>query len=97
MELINEVSNALNRYFSILSHIGYKSYSEVDKLLVLTFMEELLCGPLSKFITEEDYRCIYSSIECLQGSCVIPYSFNKKGIEDKTVRISNKCRLKNKF
>lgn len=96
MEFPNEVSSALNRYFSTLSHTGYKSYNEVDKLLVLIFMEELLCGPMSEFITEEDYKHIYSSIVCLQGSCMIPYPSGNKGVDDRTVRVPNRCRLKNK-
>ena len=94
MEFPKEVSSALNRYFSILSYTGYKSYNEVDKLLVLIFMEELLCGPMSEFITEEDYRSIYSSIVCLQGSCMIPYLSGNKGVEDNTVLVPNRCRVK---
>lgn len=96
MGFSNEVSNALNRYFYTLSHTGYKSYNEVDKLLALIFMEELLCGPMSEFITEEDYKHIYSSIVCLQGSCMIPYPSGNKGVDNVPVRVPNKCRLKNK-
>lgn len=94
MEFPNEVSSALNRYFSILSHTGYKSYNEVDKLLVLIFMEELLYGSMSEFITEEDYKAIYSSITCLSGSCMIPYPSGNKGVNDNTVLVPNRCRVK---
>lgn len=94
MEFPNEVSSALNRYFSTLSHTGYKSYSEVNKLLVLIFIEELLCGSMSEFITEEDYKLIYLSITCLNGSCMIPYPSGNKEAADNTVLVPHKCKVK---
>ena len=78
MELTDEVYNSINRYFSVLSHLGYKQDSEVNKLIVLTFLEELLYGPLSQFITEEDYKSISRSLHCLYGSCMIPFPDYKK-------------------
>lgn len=92
MELSNEVFNSVNRYFSALSHTGYKPYSQVYDLLALTFIEELLCGPLSEYINEEDYLSISKALNCLQGSCMIPYPDYKKGIDDK---VFAKCRVKN--
>lgn len=96
MEFLDEVSEALNRYFSILSHTGYKSYSEVNKLLVLSFIEEIICGPMSEFITEDDHRIISSSMICLYGSCMIPFPSSNNGYDNITFRVPNKCRLKNK-
>ena len=90
----NYVSEALDRYFSLLSHTGYKSYNEVNKLLIIIFMVELLCGPMSEFITEEDHRYIYSSMNCLYGSCMIPYPIDSKGINDNTVLVPDRCGVK---
>lgn len=73
MELIDEVHNSVNNYFSALSHSGYKPYSEVNQLIILIFIEELLYGPLSEFVTEEDYKLIDKMLYCLYGSCMIPY------------------------
>lgn len=78
MELTNEVYNAIGRYFSVLTHLGYKAYSEVDKLLVLSFIEELLDSELAFFMTEEDYNIIARAVECLYGSCMIPYPDYKR-------------------
>lgn len=80
MELTNEVYNAINRYFSVLSHIGYKPYSEVDKLLIMSFIEELLNGPLSQFITEEDYVSITNGLYCLYGTCMMPFPEYKRSV-----------------
>ena len=78
MELTNEVYSSVNKYFQTLSHIGYKPDEEVNKLLIFIFIEELLYGPLSQFITEEDYKIIGNSIYCLYGSCMIPFPDYKK-------------------
>ena len=91
MKFPNIVSSSLERYFSSLSHIGYKSYSEVNKLLVLLFIEEILCGPMSEFITEEDRKSIYSATVCLYGSCMIPYPTGRGGVDDMTFGVPNKC------
>lgn len=77
MELTNKVFEALERYFYILSKQGYKDYCEVNKLLVISFIEELLTGPMSSMVTEEDYWVIMS---CLEGSCLIPYALYKESL-----------------
>lgn len=81
MELVNEVYDLVNRYFSVISHIGYKPYKEVEKLIVFSFIEELLYGPLSLFITDKDYKSITNSLYCLYGSCMIPFPDYKRSFD----------------
>ena len=81
MELTNEVYNSVNRYFKSLSHLGYKPDKEVFQLLVFTFIEEMLYGSLSYYITEEDYRTINSALYCIYGSCLIPYPDYKRSYD----------------
>ena len=65
-------SEAFERYFNTLSKLGYKNYSDVDKLLVLSIIEDILSGELSFFVTEEDYRSITNAIYCIMGNnCLI--------------------------
>ena len=65
-------SEAFERYFNTLSKLGYKSYSDVDKLLVLSIIEDILSGELSFFVTEEDYRSITNVLYCIMGNnCLI--------------------------
>lgn len=65
-------SEAFERYFNTLSKLGYKSYSNVDKLLVLSVIEDILSGELSFFVTEEDYRSIINALYCIIGNnCLI--------------------------
>lgn len=83
--LTKEVAGAIDNYMSILSHVGYKSYCAVDKLLVYSFIEELL----DKFrfvVTKEDYDTIAKVINCFYGSCIIPFPYyvNKPTEEEET-------------
>lgn len=93
MELTDEVYNSVNRYFSALSHMGYKPDEEVNKLLVFTFLEEILYGPLSQFITEEDYKTIISTLYCLYGSCMIPFPDYKKSFSSVVNRVLDEYRI----
>ena len=50
--------NSINKYFHTLSVFGYKDYDSVNKLILLSFIEELLAGKLSIFLNEEDYNLL---------------------------------------
>lgn len=93
MEFTNKVYDAVNRYFSVLSHIGYKSYSEVDKLLIMSFIEELLDGPMSQFVTEKDYIVITNGLYCLYGTCMIPFPEYKRAAASITHNLLEEYRI----
>ena len=68
------LNESLTRYFKVLSKLGYMSYSEIGKLLVLIFIYDLLENDCKSFITEEEYRILDNALYCLYGStCLIPY------------------------
>ena len=70
-ELTNISYDSITRYFKTLSTLGYKNYKEVDRLIILLFIEELLDN-MHDFITDEDYKEIMKGLECLYGStCLI--------------------------
>lgn len=72
--ITDDVYKSIETYFNALSHFGYKKQSDVDKLIIYSFIEELLTGDLRGFISEEDYQYIGRALECLYGtSCLIPY------------------------
>ena len=73
MKEITKVSTeSINRYFKTLSILGYKNYKEVDRLIILLFIEEFLTNGFADFITDEDYKTIVKSLNCLYGStCLI--------------------------
>lgn len=72
--LDNIAYTSISNYFQALSTFGYKGYKEVNKLLVLLFIEELLRSSLNIYISEEDYKAITNTLYCLFGStCLIPY------------------------
>lgn len=93
MNIVNEVNDSLVRYFNTLTHSGYKSYKDVNRLLVFTFIEELLYGPLSQFIDDEDYNIINSAVECLYGDCMIPYPTYKESYDTIVKPLLDKYRI----
>ena len=69
MEKITKItSEALKRYYNSLFKLGYKNYTDVNNLLVLTFLEELLEYDSYQFITEEDYNTIIKALYCMLGN-----------------------------
>ena len=75
MDKLTELGfTGLQNYFHALSVFGYKSYKEVGKLVVLLFIEELLNGNLSSYVTDDDYRTLTNVLYGLFGTtCLIPY------------------------
>lgn len=73
VELDELTSQALDRYFSVLEKVGYMNQKDTDKLILLTFLQEML-EQYAGYITEKDYKLINSVIACLYGSsCLIPF------------------------
>ena len=69
---------ALERYFSVLEKVGYVKQKDVDKLVLLTFLQDII-EHYSYYITEDDYNMINSIIVCLYGSsCLIPFAQYQK-------------------
>ena len=65
--------NACVRYFTSLSHYGYRNEEEVKKLLLYVFIQELV-NLTSIVISEEDYKHIENALYCIYGTtCLIPY------------------------
>lgn len=74
MEILNDVAKSMDIYFNTLAQLGYKKQSDVSRLLVYSFFEELLTGEMRYFITESDYKLIEQALSCLYGSsCLVPY------------------------
>ena len=91
--------NSINKYFHTLSVFGYKDYDSVNKLILLSFIEELLAGELSIFLNEEDYKSVTKCLYCICGKdCMINFpSYNSNdsiihpNIVPLTPRISENC------
>lgn len=73
VEITNLVAKGLDGYYDSLSVLGYKPQSDIEKLLILSFIEEMLTGEMRFLITEADYKAIDRALNCLYGSCLIPF------------------------
>lgn len=71
MVLTNVLYEALIKYFKKLSVFGYCSYREVDKIIVVSALEELL---QTYILTEDQYKLFQRVLNRLLGSsCLLPY------------------------
>lgn len=90
--MLNISEEAITRYFNTLSQFGYKKYSDVNKILVLFFIEETLSHEFSQFITNDDYKIIVNALYCLAGeTCMIDFpvfeTFDSLVHEDRRVLV----------
>lgn len=68
------IFNALCHYHQALERLGYYSYGDVYKLLVLVFLRDFVYQDYRGILTEPDYRLIEKALSCLYGtSCLTPY------------------------
>lgn len=78
-----ELYNALIRYFHTLEHTGYYPYTDVYSIIVLDIIEYILNGNMSYYVSDDDYRELSEALECIYGSCLIPYRDYLQGTADK--------------
>lgn len=70
----DRLNDSFLRYFTSLSKLGKRDYTEVYKLLVYDLIVSLLEGPMSSYVTESDYIAMQELLYCLYGTtCLIPY------------------------
>ena len=73
------IYNSLLHYFSALCKTGYYKQGDVNKLIVLIYLNTLLTEDFRGYVSEEDYATIEKALNCLYGtSCLIPYPEYKK-------------------
>lgn len=68
-----EAYEALQSYFSHLSKTGYMRYDNVFRLLAFLFVDELIHSYNKVEISECDYVIIENFLQCLYGTCLLPY------------------------
>ena len=68
------VYEALERYFYVLSKVGYLPDGDAQSLLVLSFYKDFVFEDYRGILSREDYGLIERALNCLYGNnCLIPY------------------------
>ena len=68
------IYNASESYFHALEKLGYMSYSNQQRLLLLGFYRDFVFSDYRGVLSSEDYHIIERALDCLYGStCLIPY------------------------
>ena len=60
--LNDELLKSINTYFNALSNLGYVNYTEVNKLIVALFLNEILDGIFDVTINNKDFRAITDAL-----------------------------------
>lgn len=72
MENLSQITyDSINKYFEKLKYSGYLNTADTHKLLILSFIEEILYDKFSYFIDEKDYNTIMNTLIKLYGSSTI--------------------------
>ena len=68
------IYNAFSSYYNVLEKLGYISYPQSQKLLLLCFYRDFVFHDYRGLLNKEDYYLIERALDCLWGStCLIPY------------------------
>lgn len=64
----------LKRYFKVLSNTGYKSYKTVFRLLLLSYINDIINNNMFNFISVEETEILDKTVRHLQGyDCLFKY------------------------
>jgi hypothetical protein len=90
----NVALEALKEYFNILKYKGYLKKEEIHKVLIVSFIEEILEDKFFEYITEEDYNIMISTIyKMIPSSCTLKFpSFNTYFNLVNDIKTSNRFR-----
>ena len=63
--ILEITSDSINNYFKILKNTGYIKKPETHRILILSFIEEMLDDKFFEYITENDYNVLINTINKL--------------------------------
>ena len=70
----SDTLGAYDRYFNKLSNFGKSSDSDIQTIMLLSFINGIVNGPMKEFVDEGDYQVLNKVLQCLQGhTCLIDY------------------------
>lgn len=73
-DVMANIFESLKKYFDRLKSTGYVKQSEVNKLLVYTFIHDMINNDFRGYLNSEDYGILSKALYCLYGTtCLIPY------------------------
>ena len=75
MEISNLTLDSIKRYYKVLAKKGSVGTPDLYKLLVLSFIEDLLMEDCYTTLTEEEYSFVLGVINCIsKNTCLVQYT-----------------------
>ena len=71
--ILQEYKDNLMNYFALLFKVGGTHAIEPYRFLVAGFIDEMLTSGMATFITECDYQAIDKLLNCMMGTCLMPF------------------------
>lgn len=72
-DILQSLERGFEKYYNTLSKLGYVSIDNVYKLVIVTWINDVLAGRYDMMVSEEQYRILENIYSCFEGSCLIPY------------------------
>jgi len=73
-DLVDNLAVGYEKYYNTLMKLGYASSNAVNKLIVATWINDVLMGRYDIIINERQYKTLENLYMCMEGSCFVPYT-----------------------
>ena len=71
--ILEEYGDNLLKYFRLLNSVGGSHAVEPYRFLITGFIDEILQSGMASFVTEDDYQAIDTLLNCMMGTCLMPF------------------------
>lgn len=72
--MVDALANGFEKYYNTVTKLGYADINAVNKLIVATWINDVLMGRYDKIVNEQEYKILENLYMCMEGSCFVPYS-----------------------
>lgn len=73
-DIVYSLADGFEKYYNTVTKLGYADINAVDKLIVATWINDVLMGRYDIIVNEQEYKMLENLYMCMEGSCFIPYS-----------------------
>lgn len=72
-DILTSLERGFEKYYNTVTKLGSVNINSVYKLIVATWINDVLMGRYDMMVDEEQYNILDNLYNCLEGDCLIPY------------------------